>query len=369
MILINDINAARQIADKIKTKINDKLDIPGISVQAENILSIPFKFVEFGMFKPSNKKIKLTWAPSQLFSAVAFKKKDEEDYEVRLTYGVGISIYKDAAQMIQMLTKSPMILESLNLGGNSPIILKALPIKYEVIFGNLFKFPLEWLFYHEVGHMIESHHLMSDVEKFLINDDGYLGLCIAETEFKELTIDEALVSQVLEISADFQGIRFLIRQFVSQKEIKSETVNELEIWAILVGVVCLFYHFYEIEKNRSKDKSQRISSHPSPDIRFKFLLSNIVHMISDAAYAKSIPWATNEDYVIDILNHAWAFASSYWNNFYEKNQIMPEMFSKGLDINANLNEIDNLKIKWKELRPQIEKYIFKNIPTGPMDFG
>lgn len=369
MILINDIIGTRKIAERIKTKINSNLDIPKISEHAESILSTPFKFVEKGMFKPISKKLRLTWIPSQLFSAVAFKKKDEEDYEVRLSYGVGISIYRDASQMTQMLLKAPMILGELNLGGNTPIIIKPPQIKYEVIFGNLMKLPLEWLFYHEIGHMIESHHLLSDVDKFLINDNDYLGLCIAETQFKELTVEEALVSQVLEISADFQGVRFLIRQLVVEKEMKSETVNELEIWALLVGVVCLFYHFYEIEKNRFHDKSEKIGSHPSPDIRFQFLLSNIVNMISDAAYAKTIPWATNEDYAQHILNHAWVFSSSYWNNFYEKNQLMPEMFSRGGNFNLNANKIENLKIKWKELRPQVARNIFKGVSTSSMDFG
>lgn len=321
------------------------------------------------MFDENNKHLRLTWAPSESFGATAFINKDAENYEVRLTYGVAISVYRDAAQMLNMLSKAHMIFDSLNLGGHTPIITKRPQIKLEKIFSNIWKYPLQWLFYHEIGHMIESHHQLSDAEKFVINDGEFIGLCISDRSVSELSSEEALVSQVLEISADFQGFRFLIRQLAAEKANDSEIIEELDIWALLVGVACLFYHFYEIGSKKYHNKSRENASHPAPDVRLQFFLSNMVNAITDPAYIKVIPWAKNKNHVNHILEHAWTFASSYWNDFYEEKNIMPEMFVKGGDIDSNSKEIIKIKEKWKELRPLIAAGIFKGVSTGPMDFG
>lgn len=365
----NNIYAAREVANKIKSAVDAKIDKPKISEGAEHILYVPFSIAKIGMFDINNKELKLTWKPSDLFEATAFKNKDAEKYEVRLTYGVAISIYRHAAQMKEMLSKAPMILDDLNLNGSSPIITKKPQIKLENIFINLWTYPLQWLFYHEIGHMIESHHQLSNAEKFLIDDGAFLGLCISDTSLHKLTSQEALVSQALEISADFQGFRFLIRQLAAVKDKKSETIDELDIWALLVGVACLFYHFYEVDNKKYHNKSRENASHPAPDLRFQFFFANVVNAITDAAYIKTIPWAKNENHVIHVLEHAWAFASSYWNNFYEQKNIMPEMFLKGGDVDLNAQEIAKIKEKWKELRSQITAGVFNGVSTSPMDFA
>lgn len=358
---IFQFSTTRQLADRIKERVASKLDVPQITDAAQSILKFPHRMCHSGMFEPNKRSLCIQWLPSLLFDASAHERNDKE-FNVKISYGVPIAIFRDAAQMSIVLKKAPMILNELKLG-SSLIITKRPEIDLEKLHLDLCQFPLKWLFYHEAGHIIERHHLLPHAANLVCRNGEGLGLFEMNNSGTVLSGKDAWVSHALEISADYQAIRMLIRHQVAQ----GENITELEIWTLVTSIACLYYRFYGAEYWNFDTEAR--GTHPNPIIRFRFMVSNLTSMLFDDTYRKAIPWAYNKDNVYDILRHALAFASSYWNDFnYQGNQIPRLLRDLNGDLSIHSPYLSVLDLTWKDLRPQIEKLIFPNIPTSPMDF-
>ena len=358
---IFQIQNVRQIADRIKEQVTGTLDVPKITSAAQSILNLPHKFCHLAMFEPNGKSQHIQWVPSKLFEASAHE-RNENNFDVKISYEVPVAIYRDAAQMSVVLKKSPMILAELKLG--SKIIIADRPkIDLEKLNVDLVKLPLQWLFYHETGHIIEKHNHLPQAANLLCCEGEERGLFEMNRGGATLSGREAWVSHAIEISADYQATRMLVRQLVSERE----NITELEIWAIMVGVTCLYYRFCGAENVDFSTEAR--GTHPNPVIRFRLMLSNLSSMLFDDTYRKAMPWSYNKDYVYGILYHAFIFASSYWNDFNGQGNKIPRLLREmNGDLSLHSQYLRILEKTWNDLRPQIEKLSFPNIPTSPMDF-
>lgn len=353
----------RTIAERIKQQVDVVITPEKISELASAALDMDYLFCKHSMFEPNQKTLGLVWLPSKVFKASATQRSSEY-FNVNISYEVPNAVFRDAVQMSKVLSKAPAILHALPRPSNSIILTKPQEIKPHTLTQGLFELPFQWLFYHEVGHIIEGHGLLPQAKSLLVNEEGEFGLHDVAATNLVISEEAAWVSHALEISADYQGARLLIRRLAG----KNNFISTLDIWFLVVGVTCLFYRFHD---NRSEKFTQGAQgTHPDPTFRLRFFLANILDMVTDNAYAKIIPWAANTAILNDVINHALAFASSYWNNFNYSGTLIPQFIQEVNSVDdAKMKYVKTVQVKWKEMREQVLANYFKKVITSPMDFS
>lgn len=282
------------------------MDIPAITAAAQKLLEQPKAFADRICFDQNQKRLHLKWSLEKRFRGSASLRGDA-DFDITLSYEAAVCIWQDAMQMGEQLKMAPGILAMLRLDESKIIQTPSQPLDLTLITTKLFELPLKWLFYHELGHIIEGHRELPEAGHIVTHsvDALHINDFEASAENPTLTGQQAWISHCLEIAADYQAARFLLRSVYALQN----RISELDLWATVAGVVCLLYRFHG--QHRGDLQAEANGSHPDPASRFDFFTTNVIHMATD----QTCPWAARNDRVVEIIHHASVFAANYWQNF------------------------------------------------------
>lgn len=129
----------------------------------------------------------------------------------------------------------------------------------------MFEVVVAWIFFHELGHLVQRHYMISDDASNSI-------------ESEILEIDESLENkrpnisgQAREVMADIEGLDMTLKYMKRKGILQSQSV-----YLLLCGVNCMYQRFYQ-KYEVSLDLAN--GNHPHPVIRNEFFHNFLLHWI------------------------------------------------------------------------------------------
>lgn len=242
---------------------------------------------------------------------------------------------------------------------------------------NMFVAAITWVYFHEIGHLMQEHGVIRD--EFGPSDgDAKQTSDVYDLEAskdKHVVGREALVSHVTELAADFEATNFYVIEllrhvidpdFVDEKE-RTEVLSGL-IYLMVCGVSLVFFRF---NGNQPILPTAVIEgSHPNPLIRLEFIVPQIFESL-DGSMARS---ATDHDIdrrqLVLLCTKAAFSATLYWSMAKTENHMFDNrLMLKGLLSNPIvLQYFQPVVESWDEMSPRVKEVRRYGLPRGLMTF-
>ena len=209
----------------------------------------------------------------------------------------------------------------------------------------MFELMVAWVFFHELAHAVQGHHIFKLDETKLI---AYHEM----DEFDSRTGQE-INSQAREILADIEGVDFTL-QYMKRKNIYGKE----SVYLLLCAQNCMFHRFsmhYDINLKITDRK------HPHPVIRNDFVNNYLMHWVVENY---SIKDNTKNLYylklgLVYISTRSAVVAGLFWTHRVEKNRgdnLPPFMRLQSEEFQAEAEKYRNeLKAAIVEQLPAIKK--------------
>ncbi|MDZ5614609.1 hypothetical protein U2261_08345 [Achromobacter xylosoxidans] len=319
---------------------------------------------EFSIPQYNNgKNIEFHWRATTSFQASA-SIRNQDTHEIKLSYGVPISIYKDAYLVSHLLKKGAPF--DSKICAQLPALTDTHQIDSYLSDNNnngsirslLFTNPLLWVFFHEQAHLFQNHGELY-LRETLRSRSDYEWIEIFDKTHTPLTGEEAWTRHCFEFSADYEATHSLIYYEIEKKG----KISFLSIWTILFSLSRLFFRFHE--DTPKSPLSEAVGSHPVPYIRMYLASICVLDFLDRPEVFKHIDWASNRDDLRRIMDHAILSAQTYtaWA------RITPN--DDNIEIGAGEYQQIETYIylmlgKWKDLHPKILPFYFGSASIMPM---
>ncbi len=309
-------------------------------------------------------ELKLHWNSDPIFSAYASSSGPVDQppqHCVTIHYEFVRQIWRDAEDFCNFLNAIPSEsdVDKLYDFYDDTAKLPSCFSKEEQI-KNLFLAALTWVYFHEIGHLMQEHgHIRSkhgaiDAQKPSEIHEFYA------SKKKPLTGQAAVVSHTTELAADFEATNFYLMElfrhitdpeFVN-KENRAEVFGGL-LYLMICGLSIVFYRF-----NGSLPPSQPTfpqGSHPSPLTRLELNIPHIFEILSIPEIGKFIGHDLDRKQLVLLSNKAGLSAALYWSmNKTSERKFDDSFLLKGpLSDSSVLQYLTHILKCWNELLPEV----------------
>ncbi len=224
---------------------------------------------------------------------------------------------------------------------------------------NMFIGALTWVFFHEVGHLIQEHGYIR--EKF---GGQSLVARIDDCESdgsNELGARASLISHVTEFAADVEAIQWcvqeLARHFLPMEG--NATENDLKefrsnLFLLVTGISCALYRF---NGDRPVDPTKHpVGSHPTPIRRLEVCLPNVFEKLDLGGLGHELHLLSRSELVYLCTGAAYS-AGFFWLKRYASGGDIPAHFmAKGLLQDPFKASYWTAVVRaWDEVEPEIRK--------------
>jgi hypothetical protein len=210
---------------------------------------------------------------------------------------------------------------------------------------------LAFLFYHELGHLIQRHDLIKGSNSFSAMDEEY-GFEVSETQNQMLQGKGAEVSHNLELSADFYAINASLSHLVQL--FGGSNLPQLA-YLLSVSAGWLIHRF-------SKDTppavvGQPSGTHPNPAPRLRYLVDAIEYFASQDLWRQFFTFYTGQTQMRSTITEAILISNLYWQSAHEQRETISTDFLKKVDF-ATKNPLtlryrNIISKSWRSIRPKI----------------
>lgn len=224
---------------------------------------------------------------------------------------------------------------------------------------NMFLGSLTWVFFHEVGHLMQEHGYIRSLSG---NNHTITPIEDCESNGSHLLEGrEAVIAHVTEFAADVEATlwcvgelarHFLPEEINSEEELYEEFRSNL--YLLVCGISCVFYRFYG--QRPLMPEPIPASSHPTPIRRLEVCLPNIFEKLSTSNGSEELPGMSRKQLVNLCIGAAYS-AGFFWHWTYAQESIIPNDFMpKGLLQDKYKNEYwAAIILAWDEVNPEIIK--------------
>lgn len=242
---------------------------------------------------------------------------------------------------------------------------------------NLFLAALTWVYFHEIGHLMQEHGYIrakysgstiqqsnADVHEFLAEGDA------------PLTELAAVVSHTTELAADFEATTIFLSElfrhmdgpdFVEQNK-KSEVFSGL-LYLMICGLSIVFLRFNG-PRPLSRSAVPR-GSHPDPMTRLEINISHINDLLSIFRGAEEFGHIFDKSTLVKLSGKAGLSASLYWSMTQSSGKRVDTEFllQGGLSDVAVLQYMQPIIECWDRLLPDVLKIRRFGSKFGLMTFS
>lgn len=237
---------------------------------------------------------------------------------------------------------------------------------------NMFIGALTWVFFHEIGHLVQEH--------------GYIRTTFGGTEAgmdiedcesdgnKPLEGRASVISHVTEFAADVEATQWCVGELVRHFVPKLEDIDEhalLEfrsnLYLMVSGISCAFYLFHG--QRSAAPTSFPYGSHPTPIRRLEVCLPNVFEKLDFGGRGEKFHGLSRAQLVYLCTGAAYS-AAFYWLWRYAKQPGIPEHFMpKGLLQDPfRVTYWGAIVAAWDEIEPAIQEIRRFGSKLGVLDF-
>lgn len=324
-------------------------------------------------------KLSIVWREDESFNASAKilnRLTDPPNHIIFLNYYLVKELYGDVVayhEFVENIHYHPDILAVLNTISEEPLLPESF-IKKDNI-NNMFMASLTFVFFHELGHLMQQHARIRAV--FLGNDSDNLTLdeCDVENSIL-LTGKQAAVSHTTELAADANAIarciHELMRQFSHESLVGQDDKGKLflEVVKLFVsGISSLFYRFRGVDSGRIEEVP--LGTHPLPLVRLEMNLPRIYEMLSFDVIDKIMGHKLNREEIVRLVSKSAYSGAFFWLvRNADRSQGIPENYLfKGLLESEELRKyVKCIITTWDEIKPMIDLYSLEDLPFSILSF-
>ncbi|BEP42978.1 hypothetical protein [Variovorax sp. V15] len=246
----------------------------------------------------------------------------------------------------------------------------------EELVKNIFIATITWVYFHEVGHLMQEHGVIR-AEFARGRGDAAQTTDVHDFEAshnERLVGREALVSHVTELAADFEAMHFYVFELLRHvtdpdfvdDEKRTEVLSGL-IYLMVCGLSLLFFRF---------NGSQPIlptavieGSHPNPLVRLEINVPQIFESLD--MIGKFLDHGLDRKQLVMLCAKAAFSATLYWSmTKTEKRKFDNRFMLKGLLTNpVVLQYLQPVVVCWDEMLPRVKELRRFGSPLGLMTFS
>ncbi len=326
-----------------------------------------------------NGELEIQWSSVQIFGAYASSHGSVDQppqHCVTIHYMFVRQMWRDAENFCHFLNSIPAESDTDRLydfyGDNAK--LPSCFSKEEQI-KNLFIAALTWVYFHEIGHLMQEHghirarHGSIDDQKSSEVHEFYA------SEKAPLTGQSAVVSHTTELAADFEATTFYVLELVrhitdpnfSNKENREEVFSGL-LYLMICGLSIVFYRFNGALPLAPPTVPQ--GSHPDPLTRLEINIPHIFEMLSAPEMGEIIGHNLDRKQLVSLSGKAALSAALYWSMTNTTESKLDDRFLiKGLLSDAAvLQYLTHIVKCWDELLPEVRAIRRFGNPLGLLTF-
>lgn len=242
---------------------------------------------------------------------------------------------------------------------------------------NMFVAAITWVFFHELGHLIQEHGVIR--AEFGSTAEG-LGLAADVQDFEasgnEILVGrEAVVSHTTELAADFEAMNFyvveLLRHVRDPEFVRVEDRTEILAGLVYLMVCGLSLVFFRFNGAKPLAPSAVVEgSHPNPLTRLEINLPQIHESLDSKLMRTICSHNMDRKQLVMLGGKAALSATLYWTMTKTESRQLDERFMmKGLLTNpTGLEYLQPIVACWDEMLPRVLELRRFGAPTGVMTF-
>lgn len=308
-----------------------------------------------GIYKDINGEISVRWSTKEVFyawAAVDMADESTPKHYVGLTYETALLLYRDVEAYFQYIEsgidngKFDLIFQDFEY----PKIL-ASKSSLDYCIKNMFISGITWLFFHELGHLVQEHGKVRQEYGCGFGTDIVDCAASENVSNQFLTGKASAVSHVTEIAADYFAtiscLRALTRHFEG-------TIFDEEVRSFSVALSLVLYRFHGTESFTPMDKPK--GSHPNPLIRLEQTQPLIFEVYSALDIQKTLKSTLSRLDMVNITSWSSYTVGLFWLRKNRHFEIPEDYFIAGsmqrpemLTYHKHMVEI------WDEIKPRIDE--------------
>lgn len=347
---------------------------------ADNVLSTITRDLTESVYTSLQGDLSLCWDERPKFNAWAESRalpNEPPIHKICLHYELVRQIYRDAEDYYNFTEDELQQEKFLRFFKNINLTSTSLPLasfSKEDCITNMFLAALTWVYFHELGHLIQEHGYIRS--KYGVNSKSDQAIHECDINYSNNLIEKAAaLNHTTEIAADFEATNYcifeLFRHFTDESLVTKESKGEEffdAIYLFVCGLSCIFHRFNDTKSPPSDDKPK--GSHPHPIIRMEFSFPNIIETLEILNGTKLIKHFLNRSELVHLYSRASVSSTLFWLSKYgKKSDKLENLMLHGIYNRPLLKSYCSIIINtWDEIEQDIKSIRRFGTPTGLISF-
>lgn len=355
------------------------LSEPEVYQLAGNVINSICRDLNETIYKKNGGKLSIAWREGESFNASAKilnNLSEPPSHQIILNYYLVKELYRDVVayhEFAENIHYHPSILEVLNSLSDMPLLPEDFTLKDNI--NNMFMASLTFVFFHELGHLMQQHGRI----RAIFSENSIDDLMVNECDIDNSTLlsgKQAAVSHTTELAADSSAVSRcileLMRQFSHESIVGEDDKGPLFLGAVqlfVTGVSSLFYRFRGVESGYLEQIP--LGTHPLPLVRLELNLPRIYEMLSFPVIDKIMGHRLDREGIVRLVSKAAYSGAFFWLvRSADRSTGIPENYLfKGLLESEELKRyIECIIATWDEIEPMIDSYNLDDIPFAKLGF-
>lgn len=322
-----------------------------------------------GVYTELGGNLSVRWSEDKCFyawAAVGSTVKEPPEHYIGLTYDTVLLLYRDIEIYCKYVEHGidKNILNSLLQDFSYPQDLY-LEDSVENCHKNMFISALTWIFFHELGHLVQEHGHIRDM--YNCNKNNRIVDCsvVDNDDYVHLTGKPAAVSHVTEMAADFFSTVFCLRALLRHFR-KHQLTNEIIRFTPSVALV--LYRFQGVSSYIQTETPE--GTHPQALIRLEQVMPLIYEFYSNFQLLERNENNLNRLDLINITSWSSFSVGLFWMRKNKQAEISENYFLSGSFQRPGMVHYHQEMIDiWDEVKPEIDKVKRFDDPFSELQFS
>lgn len=334
---------------------------------ADELLGTLTRELNSGIYAQLGGQLSIRWDPLPVFGAYASSQgaiDEPPQHCITFHYAFVLQVFRDAENFCQFLNAIPAGSDVDKLyefyGGRSK-----LPSCFSADeqIRNLFVAALTWVYFHEMGHLMQEHGYIR--KKYAPNDNPHTSdVHEFDAWGKEpLSGRDAVVSHVTELAADFEATYFyvseLIRHIMDPSFVSIEKRAEVFSALVYLLICALSIVFYRFNGSTPPILSTTTphGTHPDPLTRLEINVPHIFELLDIPTLRQYIGHTLDRKDLVHISGKAALSVALYWSITKTSSKRFDDRFLiRGiLSRREVLHYLNSIVDGWEEISPEINE--------------
>lgn len=347
---------------------------------AEDVIGKICDDINESLYAGVGSPLRVVWSPEPKFGAWASSAgapTAPPEHKIGLHYQLARQIYRDCEDFLQFSTSELQEDRYQHLFATQdpyPPIPACFSLEQST--HTMFVASLTWVFFHELGHLIQEHGYIRSLSGIAPVDGSYVVSDCDVSSGPPLSGRQSQISHATELAADFEAsflcLAELVRQFSDERVVGATPDGSQFIGAsylYVCGVACVFYRFNG--GNFGERASVAYGSHPQPLYRLEGILPSLYELAESDFVQNETGHSLDRRGLVHVYGRAAYSVAFFWlyRSLGERGPLENYLPTGILNSAPMMEYTRQIITVWDEIKPQVEEVRRINNPLSLMQFA